>query len=156
MHAGNQRAKPVDFLEWEVDRFNPFIYPVNPFISYGCGATVVSLVTGENPLIVTAANKYNKHYSDNFVLGAMKAKGVSVLKVTKQNISNRKNDTSYRIGSNHVVLVAQLVMKNEASWFIYFGGRQYHNYEVQDTYPTEFLSRPTLSVYLLKHENWRL
>jgi hypothetical protein len=151
MRKGTYTGRRVDFSNYTVSFFNPYLFTGELRSRLGCGPAALALLTGLPPEVVAAKNG-GQHTSDAFVLRFLRARGYSMLPLTQCNVSN--SDQS--IGANHVVLLSQLFRKNESTWGIIFGDHYYHNFVEYDVSSLSLLNKPILTAYLVMHWRWRL
>lgn len=143
----------VDFSEWEVDAFSFCLTSRYSAVRCGCGATLLGLLMHKHPKVYANLNRNKKHYSRSFVLKILKEKFFIREIDEKKDLLNR-NQIEYRITKNHILLTIQQALADEYSWFVYYGGKQFHNYEIFDVYPTEFVCNPIYKNYLLYPKNY--
>jgi hypothetical protein len=140
----------VDFDSFTVSFFNPHLFFGNIRASMGCGATALSLLTGVPPEKIAAKNG-NRHFSDPFMVNFLRRRGFSVAELTLCNVSAG----SGKVSKDHVVLLSQLIMRNEGTWGAIYRNSFYHNFELYDLDRLTFLNKPILSAYLVVHPAWR-
>lgn len=126
MDKGTYKGRRVNFSKYEVSLFTPFLFSSKLSIGMGCGACAISLLTGVSPAFVDASNGNSSHYSDKFVINFLRRLGFSVLGLTHSNVTARRS----AIGYHHVILLSQLIRRDEATWGVIYDGRYYHNFEI--------------------------
>jgi len=151
VNKGTYTGRRVDFSNYAVSFFNPYLFTGEVRSRLGCGPAALALLTGLPPELVAAQNG-GEHTPDAFVLRFLRARNYSVLPLTQCNVSH--SDQS--IGANHVVLLSQLFRKNEATWGVIFGEHYYHNFAEYAVSSLAFLNKPILTAYLVVHPGWRL
>lgn len=152
---GNGNTK---FNKLAVNKLPIHWFNIENHSNIGCGSTTLALLTGINPLYIKPRNSKNSkddhHYSDRFMISFLRKHNISVYEINKANLSNNK-DWKYTLDDRHVILTSNLVKKDEATWGIYWNNTYIHNFEVIKLKPTNFLSFPTVSSYVLYNENWK-
>jgi hypothetical protein len=116
----------------------------------GCGANALALLTGTVPDIIARQNGSN-HFSDEFMLRFLRARGFIAVQLTLCNVSVAETD----IGAGHLLLVSQLYSKNEGTWCVIFNDTCFHNFAVYRLSTLAFLNRPLLSAYIVYHPEWK-
>jgi hypothetical protein len=61
-----------------------------------------------------------------------------------------------RLGSDHVLLVSQLLTSLEGTWGVIHRNAYYHNFDMYELSALAFVNKPILSVYVVVHPVWRL
>ena len=59
------------------------------------------------------------------------------------------------IGSNQVVLLSQLLFRNEGTWGVVFGGAYFHDFRTYTMGELSLLNKPLLSAYLVCERQYR-
>jgi hypothetical protein len=159
MENGRYGNANTDFRKLTLARVPMVMFDVVRNSSVGCGASAAALLTGVSPAEIRKANKWKDHYSDKFLLTFLRKHGIRSFKVTKCNLTgrtkNEQGDLYGYIGPNNLVLTSQMVKKNEASWFVYWNGYQYHNFEVQLASFATILNFPIVTAYVLHNPKWK-
>jgi len=155
MENGKYTKKLVNFKKITLKKFTPCLYASPIYSMMGCGANTISLLTGVNPYQVVQENKNRSHYSDRFMLRQLKKHGITAKKITKCNLTAKnKNNLSYNLKENHLLMISQLMKKNEASWMVYWNGICYHNFELTRADFWNILNFPIISAYCLYNPKW--
>ncbi len=150
MDKGSYTGRRVDFTKFAASFFNPYLFAGFRRSNLGCGASALALLTGVAPEVIAAKNG-SAHYSDRFMVRSLRIHGFSVLRLTLCNVSAAQSN----LGREHVILLSQLIRKNEGTWGVVFGGAYYHNFDIYTLETLSFLNKPVLSAYLLIHRMWR-
>ena len=156
METGNYNDHK-NWEKYEVSRFPLHLYYHTDFESVGCGANALALITGDNPFKIRRLNKYRSDYTDAFMLKYLRQHKIKCLKLTKSNITNKKNNSgriSYDITSKHVILISQLLSKAEASWFVIYDDLKFHNFSPATFTGLGMLNCPISSAYCLFNPQW--
>lgn len=148
MDKGSYRGRRVNFASYAVSYFNPYLFSDPVRAQMGCGACALALITGSLPEFISKNGK--SHFSDAFMVRFLRKKGYSVLRLTLCNLSVGGS----KIGRQHVILLSQLLMKNEGTWGVIYDGLYYHNSASYALNALSFLNRPILSAYLVSHPRW--
>jgi hypothetical protein len=157
VQTGFYTKRPVTLYSYRVSKFK---FPSDDLVfkSGGCGANALSVLTRISPTVIERANKNwgRSHYNDRFMVGFLRQKGYTVIPITKALVSQGKNplDVGNRIRRDHVLLVSQLYLEDEASWVVLYDGNLMHNFQEAPIYPLEFINRPILTAYLIYHRKW--
>jgi len=110
----------------------------------------VSLLTGVHPYKIDEQSDYTPEW----ILPKLRRHGVSALKVESSDAATF-GIFSQSIHGNHVILASQRVKVDEASWFVIFDNRVYHNFEVSRSDVLDFINFPIIhGPYLLWHKSW--
>jgi hypothetical protein len=149
MEKGRYTGRRVDFSPYAVSCFKPHLFQFRPGL--GCGATALALLTGVTPDQIALRNG-SKHYSDRFMRRFLREHGCEVLLLTQCRVSAAVT----RIGGEHVVLVSQLVLRNEGTWGVLYNDYFFHNFGIYSFESVSFLNKPILSAYLVAHPRWRV
>jgi len=149
MEKGRYTGRRVDFARYAVSFFNPHLFAVRAGL--GCGAAALALLSGIAPDHITARNG-SKHYSDRFMRRFLREHGFEFLTLTQCRVSS----ALVRIGRGHVVLVSQLVLRNEGTWGVLYDEYFFHNFSIYGVEATSFVNKPLLSAYLVTHPRWRV
>ena len=156
MEKGFYTDKKVDFNSFAISRFVPNIFDPYIHTCIPCGISTLALLTGINPFILNASNKNRDHTSDKFMLDILKSNGFKIAKLTQCSVSNNTSRVLQNsIKYYHVLLVSQLVLRNEASWSVIYDQYIFHNFLVNLLKPLEFLNRPPITAYLLFHKKYK-
>jgi hypothetical protein len=148
---GTYRGRRVDFSIYATSLFNPFLFtgPVRPKL--GCGACALALLTGTPPEIIVQ-RKRDTHCSDEFMLRFLHRDGYRTLRLTQCNVSLARSN----IGATHVLLLSQLLQKNEGTWVVIHNGKCYHNFESYSLEELSFVNKPILSAHIVIHPRWQI
>lgn len=144
MEKGSYRTPPVDLQQYVVPLFVPHLFTSPLAQRVGCGPATLALLTGVPPHRILPQNR-KRHYSDRFMVAFLRRHGFEVLRLTQCLVS--RNATV--ISANHLVLLSQLLLPNEGSWGVLFGGIYYHNFRCYAFDELSLLNKPLLSAYLL-------
>ena len=118
----------------------PHIYDSYTHTSINCGSSTLALLTGINPFHISALNKNRDHTSDKFMISFLKSNGFKIAKLTQCSVSNnRTRIMENNIKYYHVLLVSQLVLRNECSWSVINDQYDYHGFLVNLLKPLENL-----------------
>jgi hypothetical protein len=149
MEKGSYKSKKIDFKKYEISKFPLTLREKKFSYVWGCGSTALSLITNRDPSYFSKLNKYRNHYDDKFMTKCLKKEGYTVIPVTVASLTNAET-TRYPLTSKHMLLVSQMLMKNEGTWSVIFGGEYIcHNYQLDILTSLEFCNHPLLSVYCL-------
>lgn len=146
---GKGSHSKVDFAAFRADKFVAHFFGGIMRCVNGCGSTVLSLLSGVNPLAFPERKDWNRKY----VISFLKERGFKIAQLTAKNVTNVK-EVTYPIGPHHVILARIKYIKNEASWVVIHNNKLYHNFEISDFRSYEFVNHPVLSMYLIKHPSW--
>ena len=156
MEKGFYTNKKINFDSFAINKFVPHIYDPYAHVSIPCGSSALSLLTGVDPFILSASNKNKDHTSDKFMLSILKSNGFKIAKLTQCSVSNNRTRVlENNIKYYHVLLVSQLVLRNECSWSVIYDQYIFHNFLVNLLKPLEFLNRPVITSYLLFHKKYK-
>lgn len=150
MEKGNYNAKKIDFNKYKVSKFPLNFRDKTYAYVWGCGSCALSLLsTKHGPDYFARLNKFRNHYDDKFMVKMLKKEGYTVIPVTVANLTN--TETTYSpLTSRHLLLVSQMLLKNEGTWAVIFGGEYIcHNYQLDLLTNLEFCNHPLISVYCL-------
>ena len=117
----------------------------------GCGATALSLITGDDPLSI----RNRKDWKSSYLVSYLRKRGFSVANLTERNLTNFKYIV-YPIKNFHVVLARVKLIKGEASWIVLYDNNCYHNFEIMKMVPYDLLNHPILEAFLVSHPSWFL
>jgi hypothetical protein len=119
---------------------------------WGCGACLISLLTGIDPIHLYKKNKKrNPHWPEDLVVDSLKAFGFQVNSVSlnKYGLINPKV-----VYSSPLVTVQRMNEKDTSYQFIYCG-LVWHNFEARPFKALEFIQRPLVSCWLINHKTWK-
>ena len=150
MENGSYTARRVNFADYAAAFFNPFLFTADWRARLGCGASALSLLTGVLPEKVARENG-DPHYSDAFMISFLRRRHYLVKELTLCRMS----DGVGSIGRSHVILLSQLIRRNEATWGVIFNATYYHNFEWYTLDTLSLLNKPVVSAYLVLHPKWR-
>lgn len=159
MKNGHYSRKPTDFSKLTCNVFQPSFFFDGTNRMSGCGPSALGLLTGVAPLAILEKNRWKPHCSDNFMVKFLRQHKWRVFEITKCNLTNTASRGEYEglLKPNHILLTSQLVLKNEASWFVYWNSIQYHNFDMTNATFSSLACFPILSAYILfKAENRRV
>lgn len=149
MEKGRYTGRRLDFSRYAVSCFNPHLFQFR--VGLGCGAAALALLSGVAPDHITVRNG-SKHYSDRFMCRFLREHGFEFLTLTQCRVSS----ALVQIGKGHVVLVSQLVLRNEGTWGVLHNEYFFHNFSIYGVEATSFVNKPLLSAYLVTHPRWRV
>ena len=146
--------KKINFESFEMKKFTPFLYdPIFNF--YGCGYCAASLLTGVFPSKILQLNNKNIHCSDRFLINYLKKNKFKIQPLSLCGVSNTRADIiKNKIHPYYVILAKQLYKKNENSWAIICNNFIFHNFTIYPLKELEFVNRPIMGAYLIKHKNY--
>jgi len=142
--------KRADYTHLRAFLFNPALYCPTMYGEAGCGATALSLLTGDHPFNIRDLNKSEKHYPDRFMLKYLTDRFYTVVPITQRGVTSCASDC-YPVTSNHIILASQLMVKREASWVVYHRNLGYHNFTVGSVQNLDFINKPILTAYIIHH-----
>jgi hypothetical protein len=149
VEKGKYTGRRVDFSRYATVCFNPFLFSPATHATSGCGASALGLLTGKTPTCFLPRNGV-KHYSDAYMLRCLRRHGFRVVRLTQCNLTQATNGVTAR----HVLLISQLIRKNEATWLVHFNSICYHNFDAYTLESLSFINKPLLSAYVLSHPKW--
>jgi hypothetical protein len=129
-------------------KFTPHIYNGG---GSGCGACVLSLLTGIHPDQITP-NK--KEWSNKFVVRYLEKRRFKVLKLTDELLYGE--ELTYTISKKHVILATMKTLARENTWIVTHNDILYHNFEMLALKGHEFINHRLISAYALWHPSWGL
>ena len=141
----------VDFGKYRVCKFVAHIFTGAELLA-GCGATALSLLTGERALLIGPGRQ---DWTSDYMVGHLRRKRFSVARLTLRNLTNF-GSIECPIERSHVVLARIKVVKGEASWIVIYDGMVYHNYEITPLKPYEMLNHPVMEAFLVCHRSWKM
>ena len=151
MQVGFYRRSPLNFEPYRASLFQ--LQNKGWVTGYGCGANALASLTGEHPSdIADSCQGRHGHFPDKKMLSFLRRKGYKVIPVTQCLVS--LNGEVNNVKANHVLLISQLLKKNEGSWVIVHGGNLTHNFDTVPLNALEFINRPILSAYIIFHPSW--
>lgn len=157
MENGKYGNSNTDFSKIAIDKFSATMFDVGRFSRVGCGANALALLTGVNPSKILSLNRNRNHFSDRFMLDFLRQRSFRAFRITKCNLTHKNTDYEMgQIADNHLLLASQLLKPNEASWVVYWGGIQYHNFELSKASFWSLLNLPIVSAYVLYKPSLRL
>ena len=151
MEKGTYNGRRVDFTQYAVSVFHPYLFTGDSRSRAGCGACSLSLLSGIDPIIIAEHNG-NAHYSDKFMITFLRNHGFRTLKLTLCNLTQ----SAGVVGNTQVVLISQLFRRNEATWGVIYDQIFFHNFDHYALEALSFLNKPILSAYMVVHPSWRL
>jgi len=156
METGNYN----DYRKWNnyiVTKFPMYLFDRSIYETVGCGANALALITGNSPWSIRKTNDWKDHYSDEFMLKYLRQHKIKCIKLTKCNLTNKKDDSSITnaITDKHVILMSQLVKKAEATWSISIQGLNWHNFSASTMCAFDMISHPLSSAYVLYSPKWK-
>ncbi len=154
MENGYYRKKPIQWYKYEVDVFIPHLFS-NGWA--GCGANTLALLTGIPPNYIQNTNKQNpNHWKDTFMIKFLKKHGFKVIPLTKCDATNCSDGyIADKINNRHVLMVSQLMGKNNASWTVIHNELMYHNFETIAFKGYSLVNNPSLTAYVVFHPTWK-
>lgn len=160
MEKGIYKRNKTDFESYAVSKFVPHLFDHSAYGLYGCGATALSLITGIKSNIIFRSKKFKENeslfsWNDTFMRGFLRKQGFSIIPITLCEVSNFQTYIESPIKNYHVILMSQLMKKNEASWSVIFNNYIFHNFEILPLKPLEFINNPILSAYVIYKDEWK-
>jgi hypothetical protein len=156
LENGSYKNGKVDFVKLEVTKFTPHLYDGLISTFYGCGANLLSLITGVDPSIICKLNKSKNHWPDAFIVDFLESRGYKLIPVTKAVVTNRDFLTlDEPIRPNHILITTQMFLKGEASWCCYYQNYCYHNFIISRLKPFDFVNMPILKAWVLWHKKYK-
>ena len=126
MEAGFYTKNPIDWESLRVPffRFPSFIGPCG----WGCGANALKILTGIEQYKIAKENR-SDDYQDEFMVNFLKKRNYKVVPVTQCSMSNTPIERilTNKIRYDHVLLISQILHKNEASWIICYNNKLMQN-----------------------------
>jgi hypothetical protein len=120
-----------------------------------CGTNAFSTLTGLKPVAASELLAPTAtHWRDRPMRKALARLGYKTLPVTMCDVTNEKGWIKYPIRRFHVLLVSQLMTRNEGSWSVIHRNRVYHNMDEAYLDPLEFLNNPLMTVYIVWNKKW--
>jgi hypothetical protein len=122
-----------------------------------CGSMALATLTGIAPhKVAKALPKRAKYWTDKAISRFLKSKGFKMIPVTVCDVTSHAVTIQNPIKPYHVLLVSQLMLKNEGSWSVVHRNKIYHNFDELTLDPLEFINHPTMTVYAIWHKKWQM
>ena len=153
MQPGKYKIIKTNFQKYKVRKFIPHLFFSQHVEHIGCGPCTISLLTGVHPIKILDRIRSN-HTSDEKMRRLLREHGISSRLITKCEMTNDEAVVEHQITSQHVILISQLMRKNEGSWGVLYDGILYHNMRPCSWGVLELLNRPVLSAYVLYKKEW--
>lgn len=145
--------KKIYWSEWKMSDFQlNFKHQFNHSHNT-CGACCVSILTGEVPERVDTTLKWRPDCTTEKMVRHLRKKKFDVLNITPQLITSNLarwqwlDDT---ITDDHVLIFNAETNSDEASWFIFYHGTIWHNFEKWTDSPLFLLRNPPQDILLLR------
>lgn len=136
----------INLTEWEARKIDISLYDSSIYSVYGCGATLISLITGTNPVSLYLKNKNKPHWSKEYVFRILKKHGFELLKMVPGLLVN----------TYHPIITIQRLSTAETSYQFIYNNLIYHNFDVRPLKNFEFLTFPIEESFLIRHKNWSI
>jgi hypothetical protein len=149
VEKGSYKGRRVNLADYAASLFTPHLYSASWRALSGCGASALALLTGVPPEKIARLNR-SAHYSDEFMVRFLRRHGFRVMELTMCRVSSGIGS----IRKEHVVLLSQLLMKNEGTWGVIHGGAYFHNFDIYALEVLSLLNKPVLSAYAVLHSSW--
>ena len=150
LQRGRYTSKSINLERYIAPVFRPALFKTSAFSSNSCGQNALAIVTGLKP----SSFPKKEHYSDNLMVSILRKLGYTIIPLTVAMLTNNEDFLVNRIKKHHVLLVSQMMLKNEGSWCVTYGGVLFHNFEIDSVQPLEFINRPIMSAYIVFHTKW--
>lgn len=158
MDPGNyQKARSFEEIHGlQTLKFRPRLYKgVGDGLRGSCGTSALSTLTGISPILVgRKLAKTAESWRDRPMRKFLSRLGYQTTPVTMCDVTSESQYVHYPIRRFHVLLVSQLMIRNEGSWSVVHRNRVYHNMEESALEPLEFLNNPLMTVYIVWHKRW--
>ena len=157
MENGTYGNRNTNFIKYELKKFPASLFSFNEYCSLGCGPNALGLITGEDPAEIFKKHNNRTSYSDDLMINFLRKKGFSCFKVTKCNISNKKEINNYlinKLSPKNLLLTCQMIRKNEASWFVSWDNLTFHNFEIVRFNFSDMINNPVISCYVIYNPLW--
>ena len=149
-------TKKIDYSKYQLSKYSLTFRDKKFAGTWGCGATSLSLLTSKPPEHYSKLNKFKAHYDDKFMVRELKKSGYEVIPLTISSLTDTELVIN-PINNRHLLLVSQMVLKNEATWLMIAGGEYViHNFQIDILSNLEFINHPILSIYILFKKSLRL
>ena len=148
MESGSYRRK-LDFDSFVTGKFVAHISTGASLLA-GCGATALSLLTGNGALRIGVRKK---DWDSGYMARYLRRRGFSVARLTLRNLTNF-GSMENPIMRGHVILARIKVTRGEASWVVIHNGMVYHNFEITELKPYSMLNHPVMEAFLVCHPRW--
>jgi hypothetical protein len=156
MEIGQYRKRPIDWKKYQVGCFRPHLFSLT---GYGCGANILSLLTGIAPYKIRNTNTENpEHWTEQFVINFLRRRKFIVKPFTACDATNSESDDGYikeSLTDDHVLLTVQLLAKNKATWAVIHNKLWYHNFQIYSNSGLSMLNAPMLKAFVLFHNRWK-
>jgi len=154
MKRGIYNNIPPDWPEFEVVKFVPHLFCEEH--GDGCGNNTLALLTGIDPTKINNTNRKSpNNWKDSFMVKFLLNHGLKVADVTMCNVSDSSIFfCSDSITNRHVLLISQLMAKNEASWAVAHNKLWYHNFQTCSFNALNLVNNPLLTCYVVHHPDW--
>ena len=150
MEKGSYDGRHDALISFVSPKFCPNLYTI-----YGhpppCGASAAALITGNAPGII-AKHHGSPHYSDEFMVRYLRRHGCKVIRLTQCLISGGNGV----VRRDHVLLLSQLIRKNEGTWCVMYGEACWHNFAMYSVDALGYINKPILSAYIVWHARWQM
>ena len=147
MIFGKYGAGNTDFSKLRLRKCDLSFFPSKDEGASGCGATALSLLTGESPKKFLTKNGL---FNDAFMLKNLRKYGYKIYKCTQSNLT-RRDHQAFCLDDRNLILHSHLVSKGTGTWLVSYNDYTIHNFEVKASCYCFDVSR-----YLLLNKNIKL
>jgi hypothetical protein len=118
-----------------------------------CGGCLVSMITGEEPNRVDDKLRWRGDCKTDLLIRHLTKKGFEVAELGPRSVSDSRGEGDWQwvtLTDEHVVLFGAMTDRLEASWFLFWKGVVYHNFENWTNSPLFLLRNPAEDVLLIR------
>jgi hypothetical protein len=144
---------------------NPPLFHFCPVIWYGatgCGPTALALVTGVDPFLIKRLNEaFNKKTgikegtSSEFMIWFLKKHNWQAYNLTLRDLSPNPKKIENQLTEQHLFIASQHACAKEQTWFVYWGGTNYHQFLPKKMDVFDTLNNPQDEIILLYNKKYK-
>jgi len=147
------KVKKVDWNKYKAPKF---WLPVK-YEGGGCGAAALHALTKKPYKMIKKLSK-DEHWGTRTMLTFLKNNKLEIIPVTLGNVVECHSVSIFgskpKILHDNVLLLGQECFREEMTWSVIYGGRQFHSGVNDILDPLEFINYPIERAYLIWNKKW--
>jgi hypothetical protein len=116
---------------------------------YGCGYNTFGILTGRSLRGIS-----DSVTDEKMIKSIERLQGYKVFPLSVYSVVSHEAPWYNAVREDNVVLISQLITRNEGTWALLYKNLWYHNGQIKGLHSLEFIVRPILTAYVIWNKKW--
>ncbi|PWU16680.1 MAG: hypothetical protein C5B49_10195 [Bdellovibrio sp.] len=152
------RVGRVQKINWKLFETHSFLLRESDEEYGGCGGSALGALTGR-PAREIRKLRRDEHWPTHTMRMYLQKQRSIMLPVTINNIAGAYSLKDHlnipKITNKHVLLLCHSYCKEESTWVVVYNNFEFHNGDITQLRPLDFLNYPIEDAYVIWHPSWK-